>query len=78
MSELRIYLDLKKTPALWIHKVGVYKTVNLLHQFYGCEGFSFYLLIGIWSLSCSTKSIYSFSEIALLSKNHPKIIQIPG
>ena len=32
-----------KTPTLWVHKIGVYKAVNLLHQFDGCEGFSFYV-----------------------------------
>ena len=35
-------MNIKKTPTLWIHKVGVHIAVYLLHQFDGCEGFAFY------------------------------------
>ena len=65
-------------PALWIHKVGVHKTVYLLYQFNGCKGFSFYLLRSIRRFCSCPEGIYSLPESALLPKNHPKIIKIPG
>ena len=33
--------------TLWIHKVNIHKTVNLLHQFNGCEGFFYNLFAGL-------------------------------
>ena len=55
----------KKTPTLWIHKIGVYKAVNLLHQFDGCEGFSFYFFRGIRGFSCRPIEVYRLTEAAV-------------
>ena len=51
-----------KTPALWVHKVGVYKSVDFLHKFDGCESSSLQFFCGIRSSSSRPVHIDGFTE----------------
>ena len=51
--------------TLWIHKVDIYKTVDLLHQFNRCEGFSFYIFWTVRGVGRCTIEVYRFPEAAV-------------
>jgi hypothetical protein len=49
-------------PTLWIHKVGVHKTVDILYQFDRCEGSASEIFSGIRGSRCRPVHIYGITE----------------